>query len=93
MITVVRTLTVQDGKRAEALVWVGEVAAYAEVQALRSLSGPQNQLHLVANYESLAAWEADEQKLLVQPEFLELVEQRHDLFTNDHTVNIYEALE
>lgn len=64
MITWMRTADVHDGKLEEAFTWAVKVANYvnqkapgSNVKVARNVGGPVFQVHWVAYYESLAAFE------------------------------------
>ena len=64
MITWVRKADIHDGKVQEAFSWASKVANYVNkkfegvnVQVVRNVGGPVNQLRWVSTYESLASFE------------------------------------
>ena len=64
MIYMVRSITFQPGKSAEAMQWAVNIANwtnehYPEVnmEILRNISGPKWQVHFVIRCASMAAWE------------------------------------
>ena len=79
MIYGVRTANIQGGKIGEAFEFAVKMAAYLNekfpdigVQVLRNTPGPVYQLHWVARYESLAAFEDIWAQMSADPGYLEL---------------------
>ena len=102
MITWVRTANMHDGKGQDAFAWAVKVAHYvngkfsgANVQVVRNVGGPVWQVHWVANYESLAAFEEIMKTLEADSGYLELLGEARDqkLFISNSIVDsLYEAI-
>ena len=66
MITTMRTANIRRGKAAEAFEWAIKVAIHAkdkcaqvtDLQVVRNIGGPINQLHWIGTYGSMADMEA-----------------------------------
>ena len=98
MITVIRTYTIQPGKRAEAFAEVAKRAAYipgkyggSNVTVLRNMAGPSNQVHAISNWESLAAWEEGRKKIAQDAEIQEMLAQARGMFLSV-TITLYESI-
>jgi hypothetical protein len=102
MITWVRTANIHDGKAQDAFAWAIKVAKYvsanfseANVQVLRNIGGLVWQVHWVANYESLAAFEEVMKKVEADSGYVELLGEARDqnLFISSSIVDsLYEAI-
>ncbi|MCB9155775.1 MAG: NIPSNAP family protein [Caldilineaceae bacterium] len=98
MITVVRTINVQQGQQEAAIAWVNKMAAYiketyppVQPSIVRNLSGAVNQLHWIVNWESLSAWEKHREKLAQDPKFHQIAAENKGLFVST-TDNLYETV-
>lgn len=101
MITAVRTATMTDGNAMAGFAWAVKVGGHItqnvgiNVQVLRNIGGPVNQVHWVSNYESLADYEAGLKKIYedagFQQLFAEAAEQK--LFVSSSIVDsLYETI-
>ena len=80
MVYLVRSARAQQGRAQVALPWAVEIANYlnenypeTSVKVVRNINGPIDQVHWVAQYESLAALEETRKKLEQDGAYQELV--------------------
>lgn len=101
MITAVRAATMNDGKVQAGFAWAVKVGMYItenlgiNVQVLRNVGGPVNQVHWVSIYESLGSYDAAMKKIFGDPGFQELFAEaeQQGLFSASSVVdNLYESL-
>ena len=84
MITLVRTANMNDGQAMAGLAWAVKVATYitenlgVDVQVARNVGGPVNQVHWMANYDSLADFDAAMKRLLNDEGYMELVAEAQE---------------
>ena len=98
MITVVRTYTIQPGKRTEAFAHVAKLSAYipgkyggSNTRVLCNVAGPSNQVHSISNWESLATWEEGRKQIAQDAEIQEMVAQGQGMFISV-TIALYESI-
>ena len=97
MIYLMRSARAQQGRSQAALPWAFEVADYLNenypevtVEVWRNISGPIDQVHWVARYESLAALEETRTKLEKDDTYQKLVGGFQSIFVLESAVdNIY----
>ena len=86
MILSIRTFTIQDGQQREAISALVAIAQYINetldgaVYVERNISGPQNQVHLVSERESLAAWESAMKKQVADEKLRGMVSEFNATF-------------
>ena len=98
MLTVIRTYTTQPEKRKEAVAHIAKQAALIpgkyggrDARVLRNVTGPSNQVHVIVNWESLAAWDEGQKKIAQDAELQELVAQGKGLILSV-TRTLYESV-
>ena len=97
MITVVRTYIIQQGKHQEAIEKATKAAAHAnetypaQARVVRNINGPDNQLHYVVDWESLAMWEASKAKGTEDAKLLALFAELGAL-CEGQTINLYQTV-
>jgi hypothetical protein len=97
MVYLVRSARAQQGRSQAALPWAFQVATYlnenypqVNVEVLRNINGPIDQVHWVARYESLAALEEIRNTLAKDDAYQELVGAFQTIFVLESAVdNIY----
>ena len=97
MVYLVRSARAQQGRSQAALPWAFEVATYlnenypqVNVKVLRNISGPIDQVHWVARYESLAALEETRNTMAKDETYQKLVGAFQSIFVLESAVdNIY----
>ena len=101
MITFVRTANIHDGKAQEAMAWAVKIATYISqnpgmnVQVMRNVAGLVSQVHWVANFASLAEFEASVAKIVADAGYQQLLAegQAGGLFAASSTVdNLYASV-
>ena len=98
MISSVRTFTFQDGKQKEAIAALVKIANYvnehhgSNSHVERNVSGPMNQLHLVSERESLAAWESAMKNIQADEKLQEMVTEALELFVGGHNLLLIERV-
>jgi hypothetical protein len=98
MILAVRTFTIQDGKQREAISALVAMAKYltetfgSNVYVERNISGPQNQVHIISERESLAAWESAVKKAATDEKWLGMVSEFEATFVTDHNLLLVEKV-
>ena len=101
MITFVRTADMNDGKAMAGFAWAVKAANYItenlgiNVQVVRNVGGPVNQVHWIANYESLAEYEAAGKKIENDDGFQGLLAEgmEQGLFSSSSVVDgLYETI-
>lgn len=80
MITFVRSATAHDGQIGQAIEWAVRIAKYVNeniegtnLQVVRNIGGPVYEIHWVANYESLAAFEESFQRMEADPGYRDIL--------------------
>jgi len=97
MVYLVRSARAQQGRAQVALPWAVQVANYLNehypemnVQVVRNVNGPIDQVHWLVRYESLAVLEATRKKLDNDDDYQELVGAFQSIFVLSSAVdNIY----
>jgi hypothetical protein len=100
MVYLIRSARAQPGRAQAALPWAVGVASYLNehypdinVQIVRNVNGPIDQVHWVARYASLAALEETRRKLDQDDAYQELVGAFQSIFDLRSAVdNIYETV-
>lgn len=97
MISAIRTFTIQDGKLQEASQLAVKAANYANsiggnVYIERNISGTANQLHIIDEYESLAAWESAMNTLPPDENLGEMRAEFNKLVVGSPTVRFVERI-
>jgi hypothetical protein len=100
MIYFLRTATISQGKQQEAIQWAIKVAKYLNdkypemnVQVLRNINGPLNQVHWAVGYESLAVMEESRAKRLTDAGYQDLLGETSELFDPLVVDNFYQVIE
>jgi hypothetical protein len=100
MVYLVRSARAQQGLAQAALPWAIQIANYVNenypethIEVLRNISGPIDQVHWVAKYESLAAMEETKKKLDKDDVYQELTAKFQSIFVLSSAVdNHYETV-
>ena len=98
MILAVRTFTIQAGKQREAISALVAIAKYinetlgGDVYVERNISGPQNQVHIISERESLAAWESASKKTAADEKWLGMVSEFEATFVIEHNLLLVEKV-
>ena len=98
MILSVRTFTIQEGKQQEAIAALVKIANYVnenhggDVHVERNISGPMNQMHLIAERESLAAYESAMKKIKADEKLQKMVAEALGLTVGDHDLLLVEQI-
>ena len=100
MIIFVRTTTIRPGMAKEATQWALDVAKYvsdnysdADIEVVRNISGPRNQIHWSVRYESLAAAEAVGAKLATDRGYLAMLVKVKELFDSPLVDHYYQVVD
>ena len=82
MITEIRTFTIQRTKRAEAIAYITEMNDHVtgkhggrDARIVHKVTGPTNEVHVIVNWESLAAWAASQKRIPQDAEMQAIVTQ------------------
>jgi sulfopyruvate decarboxylase TPP-binding subunit len=98
MILSIRTFTIQDGKQREAISALVAIAKYVNetldgaVYVERNISGPQNQVHLISERESLAAWESAMKKTVADERLWGMISEFEATFVLGHNLLLVEKV-
>lgn len=94
MITWVRSANINHGKQAGAIEWAVRVsvtineALGTNIGVQRNVAGPVNQIHWVATYDSLAAFEQMAAGILQNEAYLQLIAESTEAnFFDTHSIN------
>ena len=101
MITWMRSAVINHGKRAGALAWALEVSAYVNdsfgtnIGVHGNVAGPVNQIHWVATYDSLSAFEEIAGRISQDDGYNRLLEQSSEanyFSTHSFKDTLYQSL-
>jgi hypothetical protein len=100
MIYQMRTATISQGKQQEATQWALKVAKYlsekyaaVNVQVLRNINGPLNQVHWAVGYASLGVMEETRAKWRTDEGYQDLLGEASALFGPLVVDNFYRVVE